>query len=40
MEIKRIKNKIEEKRNPQKPKKVVPKKNGFDKANDWYYQMK
>ena len=39
-EIKRIKQKIEEKLNPPKPKKVVPKTNGFDKENDWYYQMK
>ena len=47
MEIKRIKERIEDKKNPKKE--VInntptngntPKKNGFDKENDWYYQMK
>jgi hypothetical protein len=41
MEIKRIKERIEEKRNPKKETpNSVSKKNGFDKENDWYYQMK
>jgi len=43
MEIKRINQRIEEKLNPKRTEvqtaKVVPK-NGFDKENDWYYQMK
>jgi hypothetical protein len=38
MEIKRIKERIEQKRNPKKESKNgAPKKNGFDKENDWYY---
>ena len=45
MEIKRIKQRIEDIRNPKKeiPNVVLsqqPKKNGFDKENDWYYQKK
>ena len=45
MEIKNIRDNMEEKKSgvkkaPPAAKKQVPKKNGFDKENDWYYQRK